>query len=287
MMAANLQNACLPVLSFDHLPKVNGTESLRRGCLQGLVYFEACAMRRSLMLAGAGLTLGVCAGLLLRRRRADLLPAETPPMQLIDTRAVTRAGLLYVVVPVWLTAGFADYLCHRAMRIERNAGFKETLLHLLQLAELGLPCLAVLFVEITAPVLGLIFLALMAHEATALWDVRYALSRRHVPPIEQHVHSFLEVVPMAAFAFISALHWPKFLALLGLRRETDRWFRWKREPLSAGTVLTVLSSVAAFELLPFAEEVWRDLRETRALVPAAPAASQRVASRERARSLTP
>ncbi|MCP1436612.1 hypothetical protein J3D56_000048 [Erwinia persicina] len=32
--------------------------------------------------------------------------------------------LLYFVLPVWLIAGFADYLCHRATNIETTAGLK-------------------------------------------------------------------------------------------------------------------------------------------------------------------
>jgi hypothetical protein len=44
---------------------------------------------------------------------------------------------MYFVLPVWLAAGFADYLCHRAASIETTSGPKESLLHLLQLAEMG------------------------------------------------------------------------------------------------------------------------------------------------------
>jgi hypothetical protein len=232
-------------------------------------------MRRAMLAVGAGLALGIGAGLVLRARNPDPPPAETPALQTIDTREVTRRGLLYVVAPLWLGAGFADYLCHRATHIERNAGLKETLLHFLQLAEMGLPCLAALFLEITAPVLGLMALACVAHEATALWDLRYAVSRRRVSPTEQHVHSFLEILPLGALAFISALHWPKFLALLGLRRETDRWFRLKRVPLPVGTVARVLGSVVVFELAPYLEEAWRDWRQAPGrLVPPGPKAEQ-------------
>jgi hypothetical protein len=232
-------------------------------------------MRRAVMMVGASLALGIGAGLVLRARNPDPPPATTPEFQLIDTRAVTRHGLLYLVAPLWLAAGFSDYLCHRATHIERNAGLKETLLHLLQLAEMGVPCLAALFLEITAPVLGLMAVALAAHEATALWDVRYAVSRRRVSPTEQHVHSFLETLPLGAFAFLSALHWPKFLALLGLRRETDRWFRLKREPLPVATVAGVLGSVVTFELIPYLEEAWRDWRAAPGhLVPPGPKAER-------------
>ncbi|MBV9045849.1 MAG: diguanylate cyclase, partial [Alphaproteobacteria bacterium] len=31
--------------------------------------------------------------------------------------------LVYVVLPLWVLAGFADYLCHRATHIEHANGF--------------------------------------------------------------------------------------------------------------------------------------------------------------------
>jgi hypothetical protein len=33
-----------------------------------------------------------------------------------------QAVLMYFVLPVWLAAGFADYLCHRATCIETTSG---------------------------------------------------------------------------------------------------------------------------------------------------------------------
>jgi hypothetical protein len=40
-------------------------------------------------------------------------------MQTADT---LRLLLMYVVLPLWLAAGFADYLCHRAARIAETSG---------------------------------------------------------------------------------------------------------------------------------------------------------------------
>ena len=55
-----------------------------------------------------------------------------------DSQAVVSI-LLYFILPLWLAAGFADYLCHRASRIETTAGYKESLIHLLMFAEVALP----------------------------------------------------------------------------------------------------------------------------------------------------
>src|SRR5690606_36994995 len=55
--------------------------------------------------------------------------------------------LLYFLLPLWLLAGFADWLCHRRARISLNAGPKESLLHLLMLLEVSVPLLLALFFE--------------------------------------------------------------------------------------------------------------------------------------------
>jgi hypothetical protein len=108
--------------------------------------------------------------------------------------------LMYLVVPVWLLAGLADYFCHRASHIEHTSGVAESLLHLLQFGEVGVPLLAALFLEINAAVLLVMLVGLVLHQATAMWDVRYANATRRVTPIEQHVHGVLEMVPAMATA---------------------------------------------------------------------------------------
>src|SRR3954452_9774861 len=87
----------------------------------------------------------------------------------------TRALLLYFNLPVWFLAGFADYLCHRATDIEHNAGPKESLIHLLMFGEFAVPILMCLFFDINALVFAVMIASFIAHEATALWDVSYAI----------------------------------------------------------------------------------------------------------------
>ena len=88
--------------------------------------------------------------------------------------------LMYLVVPVWLLAGLADYFCHRASHIECTSGVAESLLHLLQFAFVGVPLLAALFLEINAAVLLTMLAGLVLHQATAMWDVSYAAAMREV-----------------------------------------------------------------------------------------------------------
>ena len=166
-----------------------------------------------------------------------------------------------VILPVWLGAGIADWVCHRRTRIEDTTGPKESLIHLAMLTEVAIPVLCGMFLEITSPVLALAIAAALLHDATALWDVSYAVTRREVTPIEQHVHSFLEMVPMAAIAFISVLHWPQLLALLALSDKRPDWrLRWKQRPLPWAYATAMLAAQVGLEWLPYMEELIRTIR---------------------------
>jgi hypothetical protein len=169
--------------------------------------------------------------------------------------------LLYFILPVWLLAGCADWLCHRASHIETTTGAKESLLHLLMFAEIGLPLLAAIFLQINAGIIALMIVAFFIHEATALWDVSYAVTARNVTPIEQHVHSFLEMIPLMAILFVVTRHWDQFLALFGLSAEAPRFsLAWKEEPLPATYVISIMAATLLFEVIPYIEELVRGLR---------------------------
>ena len=182
-----------------------------------------------------------------------------------DSAAITRDFLLYFIVPLWTAAGVADWLCHRASRIEETTGAKESLLHLLMLVEVGVPVLAGVFLEITAPVFALMIASFLLHEATALWDVTYAVTQREVTPIEQHVHSFLELIPLMAISFVAILHWPQFLALFGFGEEkVDNRLTAKRQRLPKSYVAGLLAALIGLEVLPYFEELWRGLTAAKA-----------------------
>jgi hypothetical protein len=138
----------------------------------------------------------------------------------MDPAEVTRSILMYFILPLWLAAGFADYLCHRAAHIERTSGVKESALHLLQFAEMGVAILAAMFLEINALAILIMIACFLPHEATALWDLSYATATREVGPIEQHVHSFLEMLPLMGVLMIivSALATISITAWIGTRQ---------------------------------------------------------------------
>lgn len=175
--------------------------------------------------------------------------------------------LMYFIVPLWLIAGFADWLCHRASHIEKTAGVKESALHLLQFAEIGLGLLAALFLEINAGIIAFLIIVFFVHEATALWDVSYAVAERKVTPVEQHIHSFLEIIPMIAIICVSALHWDQFLALFGFGPENARFsLGWKTPPVPLSYVIALMICVLLLAVIPYAEELYRGVRARRSSV---------------------
>ncbi|MCR6630770.1 MAG: hypothetical protein NVV74_12370 [Magnetospirillum sp.] len=179
----------------------------------------------------------------------------------MDVAQATRIFLLYVIVPLWLLVGIADWVCHRRTDIQHTTGAKESLIHLLMLVEMGAPVLAALVLEINALVLVVMLAAFVAHEATALWDVSYAVTRRRVTPVEQHIHSFLEVLPFMALSFVVCLHWGQALAIVGMGPETADWaVRLKPDPLPLGYLGAVLGAILLLEVLPYLEEFWRGWR---------------------------
>ncbi|WP_411881687.1 hypothetical protein [Polaromonas sp. YR568] len=110
-----------------------------------------------------------------------------------------RFILLYLVMPAWLLAGMADWACHRHTGLERTTGVKESLLHLLMIAQVGLGVLAVLFLEINSAVLLLLAGLLVAHALTSHWDLHYASGKRFVGAFEQTMHAYLESIAAGGF----------------------------------------------------------------------------------------
>ena len=178
-----------------------------------------------------------------------------------DTALITRNYMLYFLLPLWIVPGFADYLCHRRTKIETTSGIRESIIHLVMMTEVGIPVVLGMLLEINALVILLMIIAFFIHEATALWDVSYAVTRRSVTPVEQHVHSFLELLPFMAASFVICLHWSQFLALVGAGTEPARFvLQLKEPPLSTSYVVAILAGIAVFGGLPYAEEFWRCYR---------------------------
>ena len=172
------------------------------------------------------------------------------------TAVLLQQLLLWGLLPLWLLAGFLDWMCHRAYRIEHDAGTRESLLHWLMLLEMGPALAAALLLEITAGVLLSLLLLCIAHELTTWWDLRYAYKRRRIPPLEQWFHSLQFSLPWVGLVSLALIHHGQAAALLG-GSGADWTFRLKDQPLPPEYVVGVAVAGALLVALPFAEETLR------------------------------
>lgn len=173
-------------------------------------------------------------------------------------------AILFFFIPLWLLAGFGDWLFHRKTHISETSGAGESLLHLLMLGEVGLPVLAGLFLEINALVLAFMVAGFLAHEATVLWDLRYTTGKRTILPGEQVMHSYQEVIPLMLLALVAILHWDQFLALVTFSAQADFRLAWKTDPLPPSYLAGIIAAAALLVVLPFLEELWRCYRQAAA-----------------------
>jgi hypothetical protein len=167
--------------------------------------------------------------------------------------------LMVAVIPLWIGAGLADWWCHRRTHIEQTSGLPENIFHWFLLAEGGVALLATSLLETNAAVLLIVFGAFLAHELTTYVELRYTVPLRHVAPLEQMVHSFMELLPLLVLALLAVMHWDQVQALFGAGTP-DFDLRPKKEPWPADYLLWMAAVVVLFNLLPMAEEGLRCLR---------------------------
>lgn len=168
----------------------------------------------------------------------------------------------FFVLPLWIAAGFADYLCHRVARISENAGTPESVLHLVQFFLVGIPVTSGLLVRANAGFFLAAAACIILHHLVAYIDLRYADATRHIEPREQMVHSFLELLPLTAYLLLAVAQWPQFLALLGLGGEAAV-FRPQLHMVSGSYAIVILTAALLFGLLPYLEELLRCIRAAR------------------------
>ena len=171
--------------------------------------------------------------------------------------------LVYVVLPLWVVAGFLDYLCHRASDIEHATGARESLIHWLMLTEVGVPLVLAVFFRINALILVLMIVCLIAHEVTGYLDLKIAMATRQVTIFEHQVHSFLEILPFTAVLLVMALHWPRTQALFGLGHEPADFSLGPKQIPRWGEILPPGAAFLLFVIAPYAEETLRGLKAKR------------------------
>jgi hypothetical protein len=153
--------------------------------------------------------------------------------------------LMYAVLPLLIVAGFVDWLCHRATAIEDTSGLAENAVHWLMFVQVGSALAAVAFFEINVTVLLWVGFVFVLHEVTVWLELRYTVDKREVRPIEQVVHSFMEMLPLVAFALLFVIASP------------SEGLRLRRAPWPEGYVFYAALGVLWFNIIPLAEETIR------------------------------
>lgn len=108
---------------------------------------------------------------------------------------------------IWMLAGFCDFLLHRRERLPVTSGLAESTMHLAQLAVCGTGVLMWLYLEPSTTLLVCSTVLAIAHAALGYLDTVVAFPRRRIGPVEQHVHSVLDMAPwVAVLAFVTLYH---------------------------------------------------------------------------------
>ncbi len=185
-----------------------------------------------------------------------------------DEEIAIRRYLLYFMLPLWVLPGLADWNFHRRTNIETTSGTHESLTHQLMMGAIGVPILCALLFDINALVLVIMMGGYVVHEGISYWDVSYATGRREVPALEQHTHSFLEMLPFMGASFAICLRAKQFAAIFGRGDEAPRWrLQPKRPGLPARYIVGILALVTLAVALPYAEEFLRCYRADPTLRP--------------------
>lgn len=214
-----------------------------------------------------------------RRRARRPLPFATAASRLQrrsappgEIRDATIRYLVYGLIPAWIVPTAADWWLHRRTKIEDNAGVGESAIHFAMMGEVGVPAVAALTCEVDPALLAVLLGGAAVHEATALWDVHTAQDAgREVSVTEQHVHSFLEALPLTALSIIACLHPDqvrKFAAIVAGRGRAPGAMRLslRRPGLPLGYLVCVGAGVAGLAGL-YVEEFsrcWKAARDRKA-----------------------
>ena len=182
-----------------------------------------------------------------------------------DVQSTTERYLLFVLLPLWVVPGVMDWWWHRRTDIENTSGLSESLIHSLMMVEVGAPIQIALLFEVNPLVLTLTAAAVIAHSATAVWDVRMAVHHREIKTGEQHTHSFMEVLPFMGSAFLACLHGAATRRLLTGNTEPGDWtLKIKKPRLPLPYLAGIWGLIAVGVALPYANEAWRCLKRLRA-----------------------
>lgn len=180
-------------------------------------------------------------------RSSESSRGRPEPVTLRSHLAVLLAAVIY---PLWLTAGTCDYFLHRKGRIERTSGRRESLFHVAQFASLAVPVVLIALFAFTPPVLIAAVTCVGLHAWLAHADTVYTAKLRRISALEQLVHGFMNVLPVAAVGILAAMHWNGITSLGWTLRSRDPPLPWRDAALFIGSYFVLAG-------LPILEEYLR------------------------------
>jgi hypothetical protein len=182
-----------------------------------------------------------------------------------DTDHLLMNLILYGMLPLWGVAGFIDWCCHRATRIEHTSGLKESLMHSVMGIQLGIPIILCLLFQVNVLILLLCILAWLMHEVVAHWDVHYTAPIRRISIWEMHVHNYMATLPLFLLMLIVVLNWETVLKLVQFDWAGE--FRLQRVDNphgGSGYLRSYLVFMGVLCVIPYVEENLRCWRAARA-----------------------
>jgi len=179
----------------------------------------------------------------------------------MDTSTLLINVMLYVFLPLWGLAGFADWCCHRATKIEVTSGIKESLMHSLMGIQMGIPIILCLVYYVNVLILLICIITWIAHEIVAHCDVRYATPKREISIWEMHAHTYLGSLPLYMLTSIIVINWEVFQQLITLNWEGSMSLVYVDEPHGTSTYLPIyLTFMGVVCIFPYIEENLRCFR---------------------------
>ena len=181
-----------------------------------------------------------------------------------SVEALTLGLILYVILPLWVSAGSFDYFCHKRTKIEENAGIVESLVHAIMGFLVGLPLWLAIFHEINVLLLLVCFVCFVLHELVAHFDVRWADDKREIGVWEQHAHSYLLTIPFYMMTLFICRNWEVFVRTITFQWRGDLTLVARPEPVgSMRYVLWYATFMFVVAVIPYTEEVIRCWRYRR------------------------
>lgn len=154
----------------------------------------------------------VSVDLVVRHGELDSIPLREECRLECEMKPEMHWLLGYAAYLVWLLAGSVDFVLHRRTDLPHTSGLGESALHLLQLAVIGLALLLCLVFDMGRTI-ALLLVALVAlHAVCGYLDTRWAFGRRLLLPVEQHVHSILDMAPIIGLIWLVVATWPAAVA---------------------------------------------------------------------------